>query len=218
MKIQDFTSILELQALQGLNSPNKAQTASTANLFQEMLSTVLTGEEDADTQSKPLGNVLSQIIAAVDLTNSSSMNQQLPFSSTAAVSSLPAAGKSTGYDQIISDAATLYQLPEKLIKSVIKQESNFNAKATSYAGASGLMQLMPATAKGLGVTNILDPAENIMGGTKYLSQMMKRYNGNTELALAAYNAGPGNVDKYGGIPPFKETSQYVQKVMSTYLS
>lgn len=218
MKIQDFTTILELQALQGLNSSNKAQTASTANLFQEMLSKVLTGEEDADTQSKPLGNVLSQIIAAVDLTNSSSMNQQLPFSTAAAISPLPAAVKSTGYDQIISDAATLYQLPEKLIKSVIKQESNFNAQATSSAGASGLMQLMPATAKGLGVNNVLDPTENIMGGTKYLSQMMKRYNGNTELALAAYNAGPGNVDKYGGIPPFKETSQYVQKVMSTYLS
>lgn len=124
----------------------------------------------------------------------------------------------SNYDEIISQAATLYKLPEKLIKSVIKQESNFDPKAVSYAGAAGLMQLMPATARSLGVNDATDPEQNIMGGSKYLSQMMTRYDGNIQLALAAYNAGPGNVDKYNGIPPFKETKNYVQNVYGTFLS
>ncbi|WP_319951991.1 lytic transglycosylase domain-containing protein [Peribacillus frigoritolerans] len=124
----------------------------------------------------------------------------------------------TNYDHINSQAASLYNLPEKLIKSVIKQESNFNPEATSYAGATGLMQLMPATAKSLGVDDATDPEQNIMGGSKYLSQMMARYDGDIQVALAAYNAGPGNVDKYNGIPPFKETQNYVQKVYGTFSS
>ncbi|REJ05373.1 lytic transglycosylase domain-containing protein [Halobacillus trueperi] len=118
-----------------------------------------------------------------------------------------------GVDQLIKKASERYGVDEKLVRSVVKAESNFDAGVVSHAGAQGLMQLMPATAKGLGVTDPFDPEQNLMGGTKYLRQMLDRYDGNTELALAAYNAGPGNVDKYEGVPPFRETQNYITKIL-----
>lgn len=125
-------------------------------------------------------------------------------------------GPRTQYDALINAASQKHGVDPALIKAVIKQESGFRNQRTSSAGAAGLMQLMPATARGLGVTNVMDPAQNIDGGTKYLAQMLKKYKGNVSLALAAYNAGPGNVNKHGGIPPFRETQEYVRKITADY--
>lgn len=121
--------------------------------------------------------------------------------------------KTNGLDDIFERAAKKYNVPVKLLKAVAKAESNFNPDAVSKVGAQGVMQLMPATARELGVVNAFDPEQNIMGGAKYLSALMKKYDGDIKLTLAAYNAGSGNVKKYGGIPPFKETQNYVVKVM-----
>lgn len=115
-------------------------------------------------------------------------------------------------NELFEKAANTYHVPVNLLKAIGYAESSFRVDATSHCGAQGIMQLMPATAESLGVTDAYDPEQNIMGGAKYISSLLQKYDGDTCLALAAYNAGSGNVAKYGGIPPFQETQNYVVKV------
>ena len=116
------------------------------------------------------------------------------------------------YDDLIAEAAARYHLDPRMIKAVMETESSFDATAVSPVGALGLMQLMPAVARELGASDPLDPRQNIMAGARYLRQLLDAHDGNLRLALASYNAGPGNVAKYRAIPPFKETRNYVKKV------
>lgn len=116
----------------------------------------------------------------------------------------------------VAEASAKYGVDPALIEAVIKQESGYDAGVSSYVGAQGLMQLMPETAKELGVKDSFDARENVMGGTKYLKQLMDRFDGNLTKVIAGYNAGPGAVEKHGGVPPYAETQNYVKKVLDNY--
>lgn len=120
--------------------------------------------------------------------------------------------KGRALNEEFEKVAIKFSVDPALLKAVARAESCFDPSAVSSAGAKGLMQLMPTTAKAMGVTNILDPKQNLLGGAQYLAAMLARYSSDTRLALAAYNAGPGNVDKYNGVPPFNETRRYITAV------
>jgi soluble lytic murein transglycosylase-like protein len=154
--------------------------------------------------------------------SSTSSNMTAPSANAVAASPSASGSNASGsagapaqgcFASLVNQAAKKYNVNPQLVEAVIKAESNFNPNAVSSCGAQGLMQLMPATARGLGVTNSLDPAQNIDGGVKFLSGLLSRYNGNVRLAVAAYNAGPGAVDAYHGVPPYQETQTYVSRII-----
>jgi soluble lytic murein transglycosylase-like protein len=122
----------------------------------------------------------------------------------------------TRFDEYIREASELYQIPEALIHAIIRTESDYDPRVVSWAGAMGLMQLMPSNVKEDHVTDVFDPRDNILGGTRQLRVLANRYNGDIVLTLAAFSAGSGAVAKYGGVPPYEETQKYVPKVLKRY--
>lgn len=191
----------QIQAKFGNSPMPTGQVAGTGDMAQVMQAT---GGQTGLTFEKILATQMKQPAGTADTAYSSN------------VKNFTLSNKAGDYDQYVNEAAQKYGVDAKFIKAIIQQESGFNPNATSWCGAMGMMQLMPETAKGLGVKNAYDPRENIMGGVKYIKQQLDQFGGDKEKALAAYNAGPGAVQKYGGIPPYRETQGYVKNIMSIY--
>jgi soluble lytic murein transglycosylase-like protein len=190
-----MSRIGQLQSMMGASTPAAAAPTSSSTSFSSALASATgsTGTSNASlaSLSSPLGTQAA--------------------SATSTSSSLPAG---TPYAAEITAAAQANGLDPALLAGLIKQESGFNPNAGSGAGARGLTQLMPGTAAGLGVSNVLDPVQSINGGAKYLKQQLDAFGGDTAKALAAYNAGPGAVQRFGGIPPYSETQNYVRIVQA----
>ncbi len=191
--------------LERLNSPtDKLQQIDNESTIESDFKKILDGKLsdkkiDEIVEAEPVVEEKEPVIESVNLKSKLDLKSQ-----------------SLNIDEIIETFSNKYNIDGDFIKAIIKQESNFNPKATSKKGAMGLMQLMPKTAKSLGVVDAYNPLENIEGGVKYLKGLLDKYDNNKQLALAAYNAGSGAVKKYGGIPPYKETQNYVNSIMNSY--
>jgi len=167
----------------------------------------------ADAQIYAWHDVNGTLVLSDRKLNEGAMTYTVPEASGSRTTKTALSEYSHAYDSLVEEHAGRQTLRPELVRAVIQVESGFNPLARSPKGAMGLMQLMPATAKRLGVRNAYDPADNIRGGCAYLRQLLDRYDGNEQLALAAYNAGEGAVDRHGrNIPPFQETQEYVKKV------
>lgn len=221
MDLQSLRILLQIDTLQSLGTVQNlsANAGLNATSFSTMLGEVLSKTSTPSKFADHINPLLyhgSNDVFLPGFLNTLPPKDQETLTTQAMENRTSTRTHTNDYTHLIKKAAEQFQLPERLISSVIKHESNFNSQSVSRAGAQGLMQLMPGTAKFLGVKDSFDPEQNITGGARYLRQMLDQFDGKINVALAAYNAGPGNVRKYGGIPPFKETQNYVKKVLNSY--
>lgn len=186
------------------------------NQIDNKIKTVSEKVEKKDSFSAGFQNILETVSSKLtnkNISKSSIVKEQQSIQKKDNFGLLP-----KGFEQFIDDVSNAERISPNLVKSLIHQESGGNPNAKSKAGALGLTQLMPQTAKDMKVFNPMNPYQNVKGGVKYLSQMLNKFNGNIQHALAAYNAGPQAVEKYNGIPPYPETQNYVKSIMADYLN
>ena len=218
---KDFEAIFITHLLKTMRTSSEEESGLWGkgmgnNLFRDLFDTEL-GREMSDGGGIGLADLLYQSMARYahfDHPETSRIPENV--SPAALGSEASVFQRIDAFREPIVEASREYGVDPVLVYSVIRRESSGNPQTVSSKGAKGLMQLMDGTARELGVSNSFDPKQNISGGTRYLRQMLDRFDGDMRLALAAYNAGPGAVERYGGIPPYKETINYVQRVMDTY--
>jgi soluble lytic murein transglycosylase-like protein len=199
MNAAEMLLFFQLQSMNQVWLDNSKSETGKSDQSQALLFAALLEAALSD-QSKGLSNnsfsSRTPMVTGKDVTNATSKSMDKPE-----------------LEQLIAEVGQRYKVDANLIRQVVLAESSFDSKAVSPAGAMGLMQLMPETARSYGVNNPLDPLQNLEGGTRFLRDLLDRFNGNLPLALAGYNAGPGAVDKYNGIPPYRETQNYVNKIL-----
>ncbi len=229
MSVTVYPYLTEPAALQAEKSKNTQQTApdrefdaalsaAERNLQARSVDALIRRSESGSVSVETIQRILG-FNPAAKTAAAGGVNQKAPVAEKTEPKTASAAG--TGactpeLDAYFAEAAARYNVDVNLLKAIAKAESGYDPSATSGAGAMGIMQLMPDTAAGLGIADAYNPYDNIMGGAKVIADYIQQYSGDLSMALAAYNAGPGNVEKYNGVPPFDETKNYVKKVLDYY--